>query len=270
MVMLKLGANAANIGSFTDLTELVLSETAKYLLLLLFAVLAIRLWRRLPKLSVQNRRSNSLLACLSTAIACAIGYFSVCHSLSRLYLYYGTRAFNSGYLLSAYSLFEKSSEYWKSADALGKKGVCLLLSGKADAGLKLIDEAKVLRKGQNSSFEGFYEGLYFFFQEQPNKAIPLLEKSSTDAAYAWNVTKLFAALYVDNNQPKDAERLMEPFAQVQVTEGDHAYVVASLDLFEGKKTEAKILVDKFDSDNLPPFWKSRFDKLRATIQSQNP
>jgi tetratricopeptide (TPR) repeat protein len=270
MVMLKLGANAINIGGFTDLTELLLSEAVKYLLLLLFAVLAIRLWRRLPKLSAQNRRSNSLLACLSTAIACAIGYFSVCHSLSRLYLYYGTRAFNSGYLRSAFSLFEKSSEYWKSADASGKEGVCLLMSGKTDEGLKLIDEAKILRKGRNSSFESFYEGLHYFFQEQPDKAIPLLEKSSTDAAYTWNVTKLFAALYVDNHQPGDAERLMKPFAQVPVTECDHAYVVASLDLFEGKRTEAKILVDKFGSDNLPPFWKSRFDKLRATIQNQNP
>jgi tetratricopeptide (TPR) repeat protein len=268
--MLKLGTYTVNIGGFTDLAELFLSEAAKYLLLLLFTVLAVRLWRRFPKLSAGNKRTDFLLACLATVIACSIGYFSVCHSLGRLYLYYGTRAFNSGYLRSAFSLFEKSSEYWKGADALGGEGVCLLLSGKTGEGLKLIDEAKSLRRGWNNSFESFYEGVYYFFQEQPDRAIPLLEKSSTDAAYAWNVTKLFAALYVDHGQPQDAERLMQPYAQADVTECDQAYVMASLDLFEGRKAEAKMLVDKFGSDNLLPYWKSRFDKLRVKIQNQNP
>ena len=268
--MLKLGDYVLNIREFTSFTEIFLSEAAKYLILLLFAVLSIRLWRRLPKLSGGNRRSNLLLACLSTVIACAIGYFSLCHSLGRLYLYYGTRAFNSGYLISAFSLFEKSSEYWKSADALGGEGVCLLLSGKADEGLKLIAEAKNLRKGRSNSFEEFYEGLYYFFQEQSDKAIPLLEQASADPVYTWTVTKFFAVIYVDDNQPKDAERLMQPFAQVEVKECDHAYIAASLDWFEGKKADAKMLVDKFDSDSLPPFWKSRFDKLRAKIQNQNP
>ena len=268
--MLKLGSYAVNIGGFTDLAELFLSEAAKYLLLLLFVVLAIRLWRRLPKLSAGNQRADCLLACLATVLACAIGYFSICHSLGRLYLYYGTRAFSSGYLRSALSLFEKSTEYWRGADALGKEGVCLLLSGKVEEGLKLIDQAKSLRKGRNNSFEAFYEGVYYFFQEQPDRAIPLLEQASTDAAYAWSVTKLFAVLYVDHGQPKDAERLMQPYAQAEVTECDQAYVVASLDLLAGKQVEAKMLVDKFASDHLLPFWKSRFDKLRAKIQNQNP
>jgi len=268
--MLKLGSYAVNMGGFTDLAELFLSEAAKYLLLLLFAVLAIRLWRRLPGLSARNRRADLLFACLSTVLAGAIGYFSICHSLSRLYLYYGTRAFNSGYLVSAFSLFAKSSEYWDSANARGGEGVCLLLSGKTDEGLKLIDEAKVLRKGRNNSFEAFYEGVHYFFQEQPGRAVPLLEQASTDAAYAWTVTKLFAVIYVDNHQFEDAERLMKPFAGAGITDYDQAYVMASLELFEGKKAEAKVLVDKFGLDTLPPFWKTRFDKLRAKIQNPTP
>ena len=144
------------------------------------------------------------------------------------------------------------------------------MSGKTDEGLKRIDEAKLLRKGRNNSFEAFYPGVYYFFQEQPDRAIPLLEQASTDPAYAWSVTIFFAVLYLDHNQPKDAERLMQPYAQAEVTECDHGYVVASLDLLAGKQTEAKMLVDKFESDNLLPFWKSRFDRLRAKIQTQNP
>jgi len=268
--MIKLGNFTVDMGGFTDLTELLLSEAVKYLLLLLFVVLAIRLWRRWSRLSAGNKRADLVLACLTTVLAGAIGYFSICHSLGRLYLHYATRAFNSGYLVSAFSLFEKSSEYWKSANALGGEGVCLMLSGKTDEGLKLIDAAKVMRKGRNSSFENFYEGLHYFFQEQPQKAVPLLEQASTDAAYTWNVTKLFAVLYLDNHQFADAERLMKPFAGATVTDYDQAYVMASLDLFEGKKAEAKVLVDKFDLDDLPPFWKTRYDKLRAKIQNQNP
>ena len=268
--MIKIGDYGVNIGSYTDSAELFLGEGSKYLLLLLFSILAIRLWRRLPGLSVKNRRSNLMLACLATSIALVLGYFSICHSLGRLYLYYGTRAFDSGHLVSAFSLFEKSSEYWKSADAPGKAGVCLLLSGKPDEGMRLINRAKILRHGRNSTFEEFYEGLYYFFGEQPGHAIPLLEAASSDPDYTWRVTKTFAVLYVDNRQYADAVRLMEPFSQAEVTDEDQAYVTASLDLFAGKKAEAKALVDKFESENLLPFWKSRFDNLRAKIQNQSP
>jgi hypothetical protein len=182
--------------------------------------------------------------------------------------YYGTKAFNSGNLGSACFLFDKSSEYWMSADAVGKEGVCLLLSGKVDNGLRLIEQAKILRKGQSSTFEEFYEGLYYFFAEQSDKAIPFLEDASADPDYIWRVTKAFAVLYVDNHQYANAARLMEPYTQVEVVDEYQAYVVAALKLFAGKKSESKMLVDKFESENLMPFWKSRFDKLRAQIQNQ--
>jgi len=268
--MIKLGNFQVNMGGYTELAQLILSESAKYLFLLLFSVLAVRLWRRLPRLSAENKRNNLLMACLASVIACGIGYFSIYHSLSRLYSYYGTRAFNSGYLSSAYSLFEKSSAYWKSADAIGEQGVCLLWLGDPKRGIQMIAEAKKIRAGHNNSFEQFYEGLYYFFQKQADLAIPLLAAASTDPAYNWNVTKLFAVLYVDNDQFEDAERLMKPFAEVKITDYDHAYIMASLALFEGKKAEAKILVDKFGLEGLPPFWKSRFDTLRAKIQNQTP
>jgi len=266
--MIKIGDFWVNIGSYTDLTKLFLGEASKYLLLFLFSVLAIRLWRKLSGLSGKNRQSYLSMACLATAIALVIGYFSIYSSLSRLYLYYGTKAFNSGNLGSACFLFDKSSEYWMSADAVGKEGVCLLLSGKVDNGLRLIEQAKILRKGQSSTFEEFYEGLYYFFAEQSDKAIPFLEDASADPDYIWRVTKAFAVLYVDNHQYANAARLMEPYTQVEVVDEYQAYVVAALKLFAGKKSESKMLVDKFESENLMPFWKSRFDKLRAQIQNQ--
>jgi hypothetical protein len=259
-----------DMATYTEWIKVILGESAKYISLLLFSVLAIRLWRRLPRLSAGNKRKNFLLACLASAMACVVGYFSICHSLGLLYSYYGMRAFNSGYLLPAFSLFEKSSGYWKNADALGKQGVCLLFLGHPDQGMQLLDDAKTLRKGGNSSFEEYYEGLYFFFDEKAAKAIPLLEVSSADPSYRWNVIKLFAVLELDNNQPQDAEHLMQPFAQVEAADFDLAYVRASLDLFEGKKAAAKMLVDRFDTENLLPFWKSKFDKLRAKIQNQTP
>lgn len=255
-----------NIGGYETLIKLLLTEAGKYFALLLFSVLAIRLWRRWFKVSAVHKPKSLLLAGLATLVACGLGYAAICHSLSRLYLYYGMRAFNSGYLLSAFSLFEKSSEYWKNADAMGREGVCLLLSGKADEGLKLINEAAALRKGQSSAFEEFYEGVYYFFQEQPDRAIPLLEQSTADSTFIWSATKLFATFNLDNNQPKEAERLMKPFLQVEVTETDQAYVMASLNLAEGKKAEAQALFDKYATTNLPPFWKTRFDKLRMQLQ----
>jgi len=268
--MVKLGSYAINMGGFTNLTELVFSEAAKYLLLLLLAVLAFRLWRRLPQVPRQNKRSNLLLAGLVTLLAVTVGYCSLEHSLSRLYLYYGQRAFDSGYLTSASSLFQKSSECFQTADALGKQGVCSLWLGQPDQGRQLLAEAARRRHGRLTSFEAFYQGLYYFLQGQSRQSIPLLEQASTDPAYTWSVTRIFAVVYIDNNQPADAERLLAPFAGVEVTSCDHAYAVASLDLLKGKTAEAKMLADKFSSGDLPPFWKSRFDQLQAKIHTQNP
>ena len=63
---------------------------------------------------------------------------------------------------------------------------------------------------------------------------------------------------------------MAPFLQAKVsdTDCDHAYVVAALDLTDGKRSEAAALLDRFPPENLSPFWKPRFEKLRIRIQNQ--
>ena len=132
----------------------------------------------------------------------------------------------------------------------------MLLADKPDQGMRLLDKAKSLRSGRSSYFEEFYEGLYYFFHEQPDRAVPLLEASSAKTGYQWNVAKLLSVIALEKNHPDDAKRLMKPYSQVEVEDGDysHAYVAASLKLLEGKKAEARAVLDRFPSGNLSPFW----------------
>ena len=255
-----------SMGDYIVSVKLLLQEAAKYVSLLIISVLAIRLWRRLPKISGPNRRKNFLAACFFSLVACGIGYFSICHSLGWLYSYYGTRAFDSGNFVPAFSLFQTSSGYWKTADALGKQGVCLLLSGRPDEGIKLLDEAKAMRRSQ-SSFEQFYEGVHYFFHDQPGRAAPLLEEASADTSYCYKATKLLAIIQLDRNQTAEAARLMAPFLEVKPEESDQAYIAASFDLLGGKKAAARALLNQFPSGKLPAFWRPRFDKLRAETQN---
>ena len=194
----------------------------------------------------------------------------MCHSLSLMYCHFGNRAFTASNLLPAASLFQRSFTYWKNADARGKEGICYLLVDKPTEGMHLLDEAKSLRDGRSSFFEEFYEGLYYFFHDEPDKAVPLLEASSAKASYQWNVAKLLSIIALGKNQPDDARRLMEPYAKAEVEAGDcsHAYVAASLNLLAGKKAEAGSILKQFPSDSLSPFWQPRFEKLRAKIQNQ--
>jgi hypothetical protein len=255
-----------NITDYTALTKVVLIETGKYFALLLFSVLAIRLWRRWFTVSAAHKPKSLLLACAASLVACGLGYASICHSMSLLYSYYGMKAFRAERLVPALVLFETSGSYWKSADSLGAEGVCLLLLNKPADGIRLLDKAKALRKGKSPPFEQFYEGLYYFFHDQTGKAVPLMEQASVDPAYNWSIIKLFAVVQLDQNQPQAAAKLMEPFMQAEITETDQAYVMASLKLAAGKKAEAQSLVDKFATPDLPLFWKSRFEKLRAQLQ----
>jgi hypothetical protein len=256
------------MGEYTDFIKILLGETVKYVLLLLFSVLAIRFWRRLPQLSASRLRYNFLLACLASGIACGIGYFSVNHSLSLLYFYYARRAFDLAHWSSSFILFQTSAKYWRNADAMGGQGVCMLLLGDSREGVALIHEAKALRHGQNTPFEEYYEGEFYFFQNQPDKAVPLLEASSANPIYYWNVAKTLTVVQLDGHQTADARRLMKPFLQVPVKkdECDHAYIVASFALLDGKTNEARALLDEFRPDQLNPFWKSRFDQIRAKTQ----
>jgi tetratricopeptide (TPR) repeat protein len=259
-----------SIHEYVDLVKLLLGESAKYFGLLLFAVLAIRFWRRAVKVEREKKPANFLWAFVASALACSIGYFSICHSMGLMYSYFGMRAFHSYKLEPALSLFQTSLSFWKSADALGGKGVCLLWTGKVDDGIRSLNEARALRQGNGSPFENFYEGLYYFYHDDATNAVPLLEAASANADFAWAVAKLFAVIQLDRNQPQEAVRLMRPFMQVEVTEADQAYVIASLKLADGEKAEAQALVDKFLSNDPTPFWKARLEKLRMQIQRPTP
>jgi len=118
-----------DIGNYTDTATQVLKEAVKYFFLLLLSVLAIRLWRRGAKSRGLTRLKNLFLAGIVTVAAGSIGYYSMCQSLGKLYSYYGMSAFHANRLPQALTLFQLSLKYWKSADALGQKGVCLLLGG---------------------------------------------------------------------------------------------------------------------------------------------
>jgi hypothetical protein len=259
-----------NIIDYTETIKVVLVETAKYFALLLFSVLAIRLWRRWSKMPGRTRLKNFALAGLATCLAGAIGFFSLCHSLGVMYSYFGMKAFRDYRIDPALSLFQTSLTYWKSPAAIGRKGVCLLWTGKADEGIRLLDEARRLRKGQGTPFEDYYEGLYFFSQDNVTNAAPLLEAASADIDYNWSIIKIFAAIQLDRHQPQEALKLMQPFLKVEVTEADQAYVMAGLKLTEGKNAEAQALVDKFSTGDLTPFWKVRFDRLRERMHPPNP
>ena len=255
-----------SMGDYIVSVKLLLEESAKYVSLLILSVLAVRLWRRVPKISGPNRGKNFLAACFFSMVACGAGYLSIYHSLGLLYSYYGARAFDSGNFVSAFSLFQTSSGCWKSADALGKQGVCLLLSGRPEDGMKLLDGAKAMR-GSQSSFEQFYEGAHYFFHDQPDKAAPLLETAAVYLPYRYDSTKLLAIIQLDRNQPAEAARLMNPYLQIKLEECDQAYIVASLDLLDGRKAEAKVILSQFPPANLSAFWRPRFEKLRAEIQN---
>jgi tetratricopeptide (TPR) repeat protein len=255
-----------DIGNYTETTTLVLGEAGKYFALLVFCVLAIRLWRRWAKIPASRNAGGLLMACTATVLAIVIGCVSMRQSLGSLYSYYGIQAFREDRLPQALVLFETADRNWRKADTLGQRGVCLLMLGDTDRGLALISQARILRKGRGVLFEDFYEGLYYFVKGDIDRAVPLLEAASADDTYHWSVIKIFAVINLDANRVADATRLMQPFLQVEVTEYDHAYIMASLKFAEGKKAEARAMLDKFHEATLTPAWQRRFEKLRAKLQ----
>jgi tetratricopeptide (TPR) repeat protein len=256
-----------DIGNYTRETQLILPEAGKYFILLVFCVLAIRLWRRWMKIPAARNIAGLFWACAATLLAAVIGYFSMRQSLGSLYSYYGMEAFHAGRLPQALSLFETAEQNWRNADTLGQKGVCLLMMGDANDGLALISQARALRKGKGTPFEDFYEGVYRFTKGETSQAIPLLQAAAADDDYRWDIIKIFAVMELDQNRVADVVEQMKPFMQAEVTDFDQAYIMASLKLAAGKKTEAQALVDKFATTNLPPVWQSRFEKLRKQLQN---
>lgn len=257
-----------SIHSYVDLVTLILSESAKYFALLLLVVLAVRLWRRVPKLSGRARHGNFYLACLATLLSAGVGYVSICHSLSLMYWHFGLEAFQASRLDPAFSLFDTSWQYRKNADALGGKGVCLLVTGHGEAGLALLNSAKAMRHGTGTPFENFYEGVFYFYAGEVTNAVPQLEAATVDSDYVWEVTKLFAVIQLDRDRPQEAARLMQPYLQAEITGPEHAYIIARLKLAAGDQAGAQVLAEKFSSAEMAPFWRTRFERLKSSLQNQ--
>jgi hypothetical protein len=255
-----------DIANYTRLIQVFLGEAAKYLLLLLFTVLAVRLWRHVPHTSGARRQKSVVFALVVTFLAGAIGYGSIRHSLGRLNFHYGMDALTSGNVTSALGLFQSSVRQWKSADAIGGEGICLLLMGQTNIAFQMLGESRAMRHG-HSKFEDYYQGIYFFYRNQWNDAVPLLESASTETAYRWNVTELIAVIELEKGNPQNAGELMKPYEAAPVVDYTEAYILASLDVRAGDKAKAKELMREYNSTNVPPFWKSRLDKLNAELQT---
>ena len=254
-----------DIGRYTENTTLVLMEAGKYFVLLLFCILAIRLWRRWLKIPASRNAGSFLGAAAATVLAIVVGFFSMRQSLGSMYSCYGMRAFRDGRLPQALALFETADQDWRTANTLGQRGVCLLMMGYPESGFALIAQARALRQGREAPFEDFYEGMYYFLKGDVDRAVPLLQVASVDDTYRWSVIKTFAVINLDANRVTDAAGLMQPFQQVEVTESDHAYIMASLKFADGKKAEARALLDRFPEAGLTPAWKQRFEQLRAKL-----
>jgi tetratricopeptide (TPR) repeat protein len=255
-----------DIGNYTTDIRLLLGEAGKYFVLLLFCVLAIRLWRRWATVAAAKNAGGLFWAVTAAILAAAIGYVSMCQSLSSLYSYYGMRAFRDGRLPQALSLFDTAEQDCRSADTLGQCGVCRLLLGDAYNGLTLIAQARTLRQGKGTPFEDFYEGLYYFTKGDVSAAVPLLQAAGADDLYRWSVIKIFAVMELDENRVADAVGQMKPFMQADVTEFDQAYIMAAVKLADGKKAEAQALLEKFPATGLSPMWQARYEKLRSRLQ----
>jgi Flp pilus assembly protein TadD len=255
-----------DISQYAESIKALLGEVAKYFVLLLFTILAIRFWKNAGRVSAAKKSKAYVFAVVATVLAGGIGYASYRHSMARLYSYYARNAFDAGNVSSALSLFQNSAHYWQTADAIGGAGVCAMLLNNPNAGEQLLGQAKQMRKGKATSFEDFNQGLYYFAAGKFDTAVPLLESSGRDAQYQWSVTKMLCLVVLETNDIPIASRLMKPYAAAEVMEPDHAYIKARLDLAAGHTNEARTLVEKFDTTNCPPLFKRRLDTLRAQLK----
>jgi hypothetical protein len=255
-----------NLINYSANVLVILTEGGKYFALLVLAILAIRLWQRWSRASSAGKASGLVVAGLVTVLATVTGYVSMRHSLARMDAYFGMKAFDAGHLPQAVSLFEASERNWASADTMARRGVCLLYLGAGEEGLAVLKQARDLRQGEGTSFEFVYEGLYRFGQGDAPGAIRFLRAAAKDSIYRWTAVKTIAVIELDQDQVAAAAEDMKPFMQVDVTDFDQAYVLASLELAAGHKAEARTLFNKFPASNLGPRWDNRFDKLRARLQ----
>jgi hypothetical protein len=253
-----------SIGNYTTDTLSVLKEAIKYFVLLLLCILAIRLWHRFFMVAAARTTGSFLIAAAATVLACGVGYVSMRQSLALMDSYFGMRAFEQERFPQSFLLFQEADHHWRSADAVGKMGVSLLMLDD-NRGLDLMSQARTLRHGHGTYFEFYHEGFYRFVKGDSQGATPFLQAATNDPDYDWEATKLLAIIALDQKRNEDATALMEPFMQAPVTGFDQAYIMASIKLAQGKTNEARTLLDKFPDASLSPWWTNRFEKLRSQL-----
>lgn len=258
------------IVGYSNTIQILLIEFGKYFGVFLLSVLCFRTFRSSMKMPAAGRRKGLLLAGFIGLMAIMAGYCSIQNSMGIMYLHYGNAAFDSGRLEQAYDLYDSSAKFWDGADATGRKGVCLFLSGATNQGEALLERASMMRHGKNTSFEQFYKGLYYLINHQDKQAVLFLSQAAADNAYNWTVVKYFAALDLDYGDTQSAATRMEPYLNADITDGEFAYIIAALDVANGKPDAAKAVLDKFSPAELTPFWKVRFEKLQAQINQTHP
>ena len=77
-----------NIASYTKSVWLILAEGGKYFALLVFCILAIRLWRRWARFPAARNAGGLLSAGVATVLAAVIGFLAIRQSLSSVDSYY--------------------------------------------------------------------------------------------------------------------------------------------------------------------------------------
>ena len=256
-----------SIGDYNEWIRVAIGEGGKILILLLLVVFCIRLWKRMT--GARRTVRGVLVACALTAATIAAGYWGTCHSLSRLYSFYGDDAFNESRCGSAVLLYQTSNQYWRRADTVGKLGVSLLLLGQPTPAQRLLTEAKSMRGGVASHQECFFQGLYWFLNDRPAVAVSLLERSRGDVQFQWKSVKLLSIIAIDQGRISEVVGLMEPFRRAKVEEGDHAYIQACLLVHEGRKNAAWQMIQPYVPDQFPKFLLPRVERLRNSLPAAN-
>ena len=242
-------------------TEIFLVEGAKVIVVLVLGLLSGRLWAFGRKAGSPVGRSFLAAAAFFAGMTVLVGYVGVRHSLGKLYLHFGEVAMEEeGNLAGAANLFALADSHWSSARTKGKLGVALLLLNQEGPGRQLLRKAQALR-GYNSPFEQFFEGLCFFLQGNLQQAIPLLEAASDHHFYRIRVVKIFCIIQIDQGDMARVKELFQPYEALPVDGSDHALIRIALHLHQKEPEAARALFRKHYRPDLPPMWRSRFQKL---------
>ena len=136
--------------------------------------------------------------------------------MSLLYWYYGMQAFRAQRLARRWSCSRPSARLKPKPPMRSAGEVCCLLwwgINPLDGASACWMAAKALRKARNpGDSKEFYEGLYYFFHHQTPSGAAHGE-CLRGSGLRPDITKLFAVVQLDLNQPRMGARLMAQFMQ---------------------------------------------------------